>query len=715
VFGSRKTRQKTGSGTRWRGRLAPALAAATIASLPGLVFAVAARVVNPWFIDVPWLFAGVFGLVPVLLAALGGFLLRHPQGPQGWLLPASVLAWALVLGLPSPHVLGVKLLVIGLDGATWDVIDPLVSRGMMPVLQDLQSKGSRGVLLAEEPMFSPRLWTVMATGRTSDDNGIVAFSTRATDVRTPRFWDIAEAHGMRVGIFEWLVTTPPRQVNGFMVPCWLANTPETWPPELAFVKQIEQLDALRHRVGAPLPSVADLVWEGALHGLRLGTILRYAASDWKDAHEKADPEERATRFQYLKGWVDRDVFVYGLWHYGPELATFSYYAIDAIGHFEWTEPPKRLGDERSGRPRDEGLGPRTPGSREGEPGGAGGRPGGPGARQGGPGGGPGGPGGGPGGPGGGPGGPGGGQGGPGGGPGGPGGGQGGPGGQPGGQRTGGAGGPQGGSGLGGAPSAARSSAANIASRSGPNSSPLAEAYREADVILGELLDMVGPQTPVVILSDHGFHMVGQTGSASPVEPLTEHLEALLSSRVGRVEVLRLGADVVARAGIRVAEPDRLREAIEEIRDQDGTPFYKVRAMPGSTRAFVVSVAPDHLSEEDIQRGQVEGEPMAAFVRPSSKLSGEHDPRGIFFARGPGIPAGSRLPDAKHLDIAPTLLALLGIPPGRDMTGNVIVGPPERGPAADPILLDHFYWPGGSAAPTDDEALETQLRALGYVE
>ena len=61
----------------------------------------------------------------------------------------------------------------------------------------------------------------------------------------------------------------------------------------------------------------------------------------------------------------------------------------------------------------------------------------------------------------------------------------------------------------------------------------------------------------------------------------------------------------------------------------------------------------------------------------------HRPLGIFAAAGPGIRAGARLHGGSILDIAPTVLALLGLPAARDMPGRVLaealdgVSPPER--------------------------------------
>jgi hypothetical protein len=89
--------------------------------------------------------------------------------------------------------------------------------------------------------------------------------------------------------------------------------------------------------------------------------------------------------------------------------------------------------------------------------------------------------------------------------------------------------------------------------------------------------------------------------------------------------------------------------------------------------------------------------------------------GVIFARGPGIAAGSEAGETSILDIAPSVLAFVGLPAGRDMPGQVAsfldVAPPApiASHETEPIpRLSH------SASGSEAERLE-QLRALGYVE
>ncbi|MFN9753307.1 MAG: alkaline phosphatase family protein, partial [Planctomycetota bacterium] len=76
----------------------------------------------------------------------------------------------------SSQRLAKKLLLIGWDGADWQIIKPLLERGEMPALQSLIEHGVMGNMASMRPMISPMLWTTMATGKSPYHHGIHGFS-----------------------------------------------------------------------------------------------------------------------------------------------------------------------------------------------------------------------------------------------------------------------------------------------------------------------------------------------------------------------------------------------------------------------------------------------------------------------------------------------------------------------------------------------------------
>ena len=76
---------------------------------------------------------------------------------------------------------GTKMLVLGLDGATWDVIFPLLQAGKMPNLKYLVDGGMWGYLNSTNPPMTLPSWSSMLTGCNPGKHGIFDFVHKKTD------------------------------------------------------------------------------------------------------------------------------------------------------------------------------------------------------------------------------------------------------------------------------------------------------------------------------------------------------------------------------------------------------------------------------------------------------------------------------------------------------------------------------------------------------
>jgi hypothetical protein len=183
------------------------------------------------------------------------------------------------------------LYVLGVDGLTLDVIEPMLAQGDLPNLARLVAEGCWGRLRTISPTVSPVIWTSISTGCHQRLHGIDGFHYYsmfgrrlsgatlrrarkvglkallkglkhvglmpahlfdARDVRRKRFWEILSDAGEGVGLVNWYHTWPAAPVNGFVISDRLVHwrvtarrrraRPEgelTFPPEL-----LEEADQL---------------------------------------------------------------------------------------------------------------------------------------------------------------------------------------------------------------------------------------------------------------------------------------------------------------------------------------------------------------------------------------------------------------------------------------------------------------------------------------
>jgi predicted AlkP superfamily phosphohydrolase/phosphomutase len=120
-----------------------------------------------------------------------------------------------------------KILMIGLDGATFDVINPLIEEGRMPNLAGLIAAGASGCMLSTVPPVSGPAWLSLATGMKPERTSIYDFTYRkgesyelqhisSADYAGRAVWDYLGNAGKRVGILNYPTFFPPYPVNGFI-------------------------------------------------------------------------------------------------------------------------------------------------------------------------------------------------------------------------------------------------------------------------------------------------------------------------------------------------------------------------------------------------------------------------------------------------------------------------------------------------------------------
>ena len=212
------------------------------------------------------------------------------------------------------------LTVIGLDSATFDVVDPLVEGGDLPHLARLLERGASGVLRSTTHPLTPHAWSTMVTGVNAGRHGIWDFTERdATGYglrlingsyrRAPALWDRLAAAGRRAGV---------------------VNVPFSWPaPELDGGFAIAGMDASFREQGMTAP-----------------------ASLYAELRERFGPLELDHSYPLRNGRIDLDLVrraaeqkvQAALWlaeRFDPELLFVVFMAADHVQHLGWREWEER--------------------------------------------------------------------------------------------------------------------------------------------------------------------------------------------------------------------------------------------------------------------------------------------------------------------------------------------------------------------------------------
>ncbi|HEU4390565.1 MAG TPA: alkaline phosphatase family protein [Blastocatellia bacterium] len=121
-----------------------------------------------------------------------------------------------------------KTVIIGLDGATFDIIKPLAGDGRLPVLRRLMRDGVSAPLRSTILPNSFPGWASCTTGTSEGMHGVFSpfiknessYSVRAMsgrDIMTRSVWDFVTDHGGRSIVLNVPTTYPPEPLNGLMV------------------------------------------------------------------------------------------------------------------------------------------------------------------------------------------------------------------------------------------------------------------------------------------------------------------------------------------------------------------------------------------------------------------------------------------------------------------------------------------------------------------
>jgi hypothetical protein len=150
-----------------------------------------------------------------------------------------------------------RILVLGIDGADWKVMDPLMEEGFLPNIAKLVQGGSRAHLdcvpaWPEFPCYCPPVWNTVVTGQPMTGHGIHHLNQTSESRHAKTLWDLLQEGGRTSVMASWRTTWPIHQGDDWVLSERGANRAaslvyDIWPGEEGSVEDFDEGDPVQPR------------------------------------------------------------------------------------------------------------------------------------------------------------------------------------------------------------------------------------------------------------------------------------------------------------------------------------------------------------------------------------------------------------------------------------------------------------------------------------
>lgn len=241
------------------------------------------------------------------------------------------IAWSLI----APSVLKdrTRMILFGIDGGTWKIVERMMNQGELPNISRMVREGCSGRLASIKPCISPAVWTSISTGFLPQSHGITNFYGTLNQVKKKGFWEILSEEGERVGLLRWLITWPPVEVNGFIIPNWLARDSECYPNTLSHIK--------RKGGQSGILKVRDVLLDIS-YGLTMEAVTEVIHYKVRKAITEPSPIDRNIAIEKIDVIRRRDYFIRLKHLFDIDFGSCTFDNVDNFSHILWKfmEPEK---------------------------------------------------------------------------------------------------------------------------------------------------------------------------------------------------------------------------------------------------------------------------------------------------------------------------------------------------------------------------------------
>lgn len=237
-----------------------------------------------------------------------------------------------------------KVFLLGIDGATWKVLDRFMAEGLMPNLDEITRRGTRGILNSTIPYLTPVAWSSMLTGvrpskhcifgynvMENREGMIIGLLANRSKIKSPTVMDIFTQLGKKVVSVNMPMTYPPQPQDGTIISGLMTPSKEStfyYPRDLMAELAGQGID---YRIDI---NIAREVEAGLEERIEL-YLADGAKRFFEDLHKVTEEREKAVH--YLMAQREWDLF------------QVNFVSMDRIQHYLWNQMWEDDPDSDSGR------------------------------------------------------------------------------------------------------------------------------------------------------------------------------------------------------------------------------------------------------------------------------------------------------------------------------------------------------------------------------
>ncbi|MDP1808521.1 MAG: alkaline phosphatase family protein [Actinomycetota bacterium] len=168
--------------------------------------------------------------------------------------------------------------LIGLDGVSFDILQPMIDAGRLPTLTDFMTRGTAGILKSNVVPFTPQAWATVITGANPGRHGVFGFVRQmpgrppeflsSKTMRGERLWTWFSRRGLKNLVINVPLTYPPEPLNGIMITGMMTPSESsqfTYPSELK-ARMAREWPGYRVDVRASIDKSRNLAFLDELEG-----------------------------------------------------------------------------------------------------------------------------------------------------------------------------------------------------------------------------------------------------------------------------------------------------------------------------------------------------------------------------------------------------------------------------------------------------------------